>query len=184
MFQAIWERLCFYFLYVIRFRGDNVAFLRHLGVKIGSHCLISTSINNFGTEPWLVEIGDDVSITDDVIFLTHDGSSRLFRKKLPNMNGKYGNRFGPIQIHNNCFIGVHTIIMPGVCIGPDSIVGSGSIVTKNVPADTVVAGNPARVICTLEEYIERYRQKSIPVEAQDRAVLRRELTQRFWDEER
>ena len=74
--------------------------------------------------------------------------------------------------------------MPGVCIGPDSIVGSGSIVTKNVPADTVVAGNPARVICTLEEYIERYRQKSIPVEAQDRAVLRRELTQRFWDEER
>ena len=184
MFQAIWERLRFYYLYILRFRGDNVAFLRHLGVKIGNHCLISTSINNFGTEPWLVEIGDDVSITDDVIFLTHDGSSRLFRKKLPDMNEKYGNRFGTIQIQNNCFIGVDTIIMPGVSIGPDSIIGSGSIVTKNVPAESVAVGNPARVICSVAEYIERYHQKSIPVEAQDRVALRRELTKRFWGEER
>lgn len=184
MLKAIWERLRFYYLYGVRFRGDNIAFLRHLGVKIGSGCLISTSVNNFGTEPWLVDIGDDVSITDGVVFLTHDGSSRLFRKKMSGMNAKYGNRFGSIQIHNNCFIGIETIIMPGVSIGPDSIVGSGSIVTKNVPEGAVVAGNPARVICTLAEYIERYQQKGIQVDAQDRISLRRELTQRFWGEER
>ena len=184
MFQAIWERLRFFFLYIVRFRGDNVAFLRFLGVRIGNHCQISTSIHNFGTEPWLVEVGNDVSITDGVIFLTHDGSSRLFRKKFPDMNVKYGNRFGPIQIHDNCFIGFNTIILPGISIGPDSIVGTGSVVTKNIPAGSVAAGNPARVICTLAEYIERYHQKSIPVEAQNRVALRRELTKRFWGEER
>ena len=123
-----------------------------------------------------MEIGDDVSITDGVIFLTHDGSSRLFRKKLPGMNAKYGNRFDTIHIHNNCFIGIQTIIMPGVSIGPDLIVGAGSIVTKNVSAYSVVAGNPARIICTLAEYIERYQQKGVQVNAQDRIALRRELT--------
>jgi len=184
MLQALWERLRYYYLYGARFRGDNVSFLRYLGVKIGSRCFISTAIHNFGTEPWLVEIGNDVSITDGVVFLTHDGSSRLFRKKIPNMNVAHGNRFAPIRIENNCFIGINAIIMPGVTIGANSIVGAGSVVTKNVPAMSVAAGNPARVVLTLDEYIERYRQKSVPVEALDRIALRRELTHRFWGEER
>lgn len=184
MLQAIWERLHYYYLYGVRFRGNNIAFLRYMGAKIGSGCLISTSINNFGTEPWLVAIGNDVSITDGVIFLTHDGSSRLFRKKLPDMNTTYGNRFAPIRIEDNCFIGINAIIMPGITIGPHAIVGSGSVVTKDVPSGSVVAGNPARVISTLEEYIERYLQKSISIEALDRVSLRRELTLRFWGEER
>jgi acetyltransferase-like isoleucine patch superfamily enzyme len=174
----------YYYLYGVRFRGDNVAFLRYLGVKIGARCLISTTIHNFGTEPWLIEIGNDVSITSGVVFLTHDGSSRLFRKEFSEMNAKYGNRFDVIRINNNSFVGVNAIIMPGVTIGPDAVVGSGSVVTKNVPAGSVVVGSPARIISTLDEYIERYRQKSIPVEALDRSTLRRELTRRFWGEER
>ena len=184
MVQAIWARIQYYFLYIIKFHGDNVAFLRYLGVKIGDRCLISASIHNFGTEPWLVEIGNDVSITDGVILLTHDGSSRVFRNKQPEMNKRYGNRFATIKINDNCFIGINSIIMPGVTIGPDAIVGSGSIVTKDVPEGSVVAGNPARVISSLDGYIERYKNKSIQVTALNREALRSELTRKLWGDER
>lgn len=182
--RTFWERFIFFWNYLLRFRGDHVAYLRFIGVKIGEGCLISASVHNFGTEPWLIEIGDKVSITDGVIFLTHDGSSRLFRKKIAGMNPQYGNRFGAIRIGNNCFIGVNAIIMPGITIGSGSIVGAGSVVTNDVPQNSVVAGNPARLICTLDEYIERYQLKSIPAQAQDRKTLRRELTKIFWNEER
>lgn len=131
-----------------------------------------------------MEIGDDVSITDGVVFLTHDGSSRLFRKDYPEMNPKYGNRFGTIQIHDNSFIGVHTILMPGIEIGPNAIIGAGSVVTHDVQPNSVVAGNPARTMTSIDEYLERYRKKSIPIEAIDRQSLRRELTRKLWGEER
>jgi serine acetyltransferase len=74
--------------------------------------------------------------------------------------------------------------MPGVSIGPNSIVGVGSVVNKDVPPDTVVAGVPARPIYTLDEYIDRYGSKMIPIQAETRKDLRRELTRRFWGEER
>jgi acetyltransferase-like isoleucine patch superfamily enzyme len=167
------------FLYVIVFRANHISYLRHLGVRIGNRCMISTSIENFGTEPWLIEIGNDVSITDNVMFLTHDGASRLFRKQHSDMNQKFGNRFGKIRILDNCFIGINVIIMPGVTIGPNAIVGAGSIVIKNVPAECVVAGNPAKIICTLDEYIEKYKKKMIPINSITRQSLRIELEKIF-----
>ncbi len=117
------------------------------------------------------------------MLITHDGSSRVFRSELKNAN-PYGNRFGAIKICDNSFVGINAILMPGVTIGPYSIVGAGSVVTKSIPPNSVAAGNPARVICSLDEYIERYQEKMIPLEAQDRASLRRELTQKLWGEER
>jgi len=115
--------------------------------------------------------------------VTHDGASRLFRDRLPG-SSRYGNRFGKIIIKDNCFIGVSSVILPGVTIGPDSIVGAGSVVNKDIPPNMVYAGVPAQMICTLEEYIQNYQQKMIPIEATDRNSLRRELTLKLWGEER
>lgn len=170
--------------YYVWYRGNKVAFLRSQGVKIGSNCLIDNSVFNYGSEPWLIEIGSDVSITLGVILITHDGASRLFRKAIPEMNPLFGNRFGPIAIHDNCFIGINTIILPGVEIGPNSIVGAGSVVTKTILPDSVYAGNPAKFICSKEEYISRYTQKMVKISSNDRASLRKELSQLFWHEER
>jgi acetyltransferase-like isoleucine patch superfamily enzyme len=142
------------------------------------------SLGNFGTEPWLIELGNRVTLTSGVILVTHDGASRLFRQIHPDMNPLYGNRFGTIRIHDNCFIGVNTIVLPQVAIGPNAIIGAGSVVNRDVPPNMVVAGNPVRDICTLDEYIERYRQKMLPINALDRSGLRRELTRALWDEER
>lgn len=137
---------------------------------------------DFGTEPWLIEIGDNITLAFGVRFLTHDGASRLFRTKMPDASHQFGNRFGTIKIHENCFIGFNAIIMLNVEIGPNSIVGAGSVVTKDVPPNSVVAGSPARIICTIDEYIQKYQSRIINIQAKTRKELREELTYKLWGE--
>lgn len=173
-----------YVEYYVHFRANKTAYLRYLGARIGNDCDIMTKISNFGSEPWLIELGDRVHIVAGVTFITHDGSSRLFRGKYQDMNPVYGNRFGTIRILDNCFIGYGVIILPGVTIGPNSIIGAGSVITKTVPPNVIAAGNPARQLYSLDEYIERYRAKMIPLAAKDDITLRRELTMKLWGEER
>jgi len=177
------EKLNHFAEYYVLCRGNKVEFLTRLGVRIGKDCEILTIAANFGTEPWLIELGNRVTITQGVIFLTHDGANRVFRHQI-NGSSRWGNRFGSIRILDNSFVGANAIILPDVQIGPNSIVGVGSVVNQAVPPNTVVAGVPARPICTLEEYIERYQSKMISIAATNRTELRLELTQRFWGEER
>ena len=112
---------------------------RYVGVRIGSACRILSS--NFGTEPFLIAIGDRVTVSFDVMFLTHDGSSWLMRDEK-------GRRYiyRPITIGSDCFIGAGSIVMPGVTIGDRVIVAAGAVVTRSVPDGSVVAGVPARII--------------------------------------
>jgi len=167
------------FLRYVVFRGNKIAYLRHLGARIGKDCDILNTVKNFGTEPWLIDIGRRVTLAEGVLLYTHDGANRVFRDRLPN-SSRWGNRFGTICILDNCFIGANSIIMPGVQIGPNSIVGAGSVVVNDVPPQTVVAGVPAQPISSLDDYIERYQRKMIPIESTNRQALRRELTQRLW----
>ncbi|MGD8377075.1 MAG: acyltransferase [Acidobacteriota bacterium] len=169
--------------YLIRYRANNVRYLRSIGVRIGEDCGIYTSIYEFGTEPWLIAIGDRVTIAGGVRFLNHDGGSRLFRLKHPDMN-RFGIRFGIIHRHDDCFVGHSSILLPDIEIGPYSIVGPGSVVTRTVPGNTVVAGNPARTICSVDEYMERHKGKMLTLEATTRDELRKELTLKLWGEER
>lgn len=69
-------------------------------------------------------------------------------------------KIGKVVIEDNVFIGANSIILPNITIGENSIVGSGSVVTKNVPKNTVVAGNPAKVICSVEKYKEKHIKQS------------------------
>lgn len=162
-----------------RYRGNKVAYLRHLGVRIGEGCDLLNGIKDFGSEPWLIELGNRVTLAHGVVLITHDGASRLFRQTLPG-SSPWGNRFGTIQIGDNVFVGVNTIILPAVKIGSNSIIGAGSVVTKDIPPQTVAAGAPARPICSLAAYVERYQQKMIPVTATNSQELRRELTEKLW----
>jgi acetyltransferase-like isoleucine patch superfamily enzyme len=164
-------------------RGDKIKFMRWLGARIGEDCTIHIPVANLGSEPWLIEIGNRVALAEGVWLLTHDGSSRPFRHALPG-SSPYGNRFGRILIHDECFVGTNSIVLPGVTIGPRSIVAAGSVVTRDVPPNTVVAGAPAHTICTLDEYLQKYTSEMVSIQARDRRALRRELTFRFWGEER
>ena len=120
---------------------------RHLGVKIGANCLISTRY--WSSEPYLITIGNHVQVTDCVSFHTHGGGNSI-RKEHPEFDA-----FGKIIIEDWAYIGAWSHIMAGVTIGEGALIAAGSVVTKSVPANTVVGGNPAKFICTTDEYIER-----------------------------
>ena len=177
--RAAWGEIASRFRRYVSYRGNKVAYLRHLGVRIGEGCDLLNGVKDFGTEPWLIEVGNRVTLAHGVVLITHDGASRLFRQQLPG-SSCWGNRYGTIRIGDNVFVGVNTIILPNVTIGADSIIGAGSVVTKDVPPQTVVAGSPARPICTLAAYIERYQTKMIPLTATTKQELRRELTEKLW----
>ena len=120
-------------------------YFRKQGARIGENNRIE--IRSLGPEPYLIKIGDHCTIAPGASFLTHDGGAWIFTEEIPSLQ-----RFGTIEIFDNCFIGLGAIILLNTKIGPNSIVGAGSVVTKDVPANTIVGGNPARVISTIEEY--------------------------------
>lgn len=128
-------------------------YARHLGVTIGKNCLIST--RNWGSEPYLVAIGNNCQITYSVSIFTHGGGQAI-RHICPDFDV-----FGKVVIEDWAYIGAYSQIMPGVTIGEGALVAAGSVVTKSVPPHTVVGGNPARFICSVEEYYERNKEYNL-----------------------
>ena len=95
---------------------------------------------------FLISIGDNCTICPNVRLIAHDAST----KKILGYT-----KIGRIKINENCFIGDSVIVMPNVTIGPNSIIGAGAVVKKDIPPDTVAAGNPARVISSIKDYIKK-----------------------------
>ncbi|MEX6216490.1 acyltransferase [Mammaliicoccus sciuri] len=124
---------------------------RKIGVDIGKNCrFINVTKSTFGSEPYLIKLGDHVTLTKGVAFITHDGGVWVFRDEEENIDV-----FGKIEIGNNVFIGLNSLILPGVTIGDNVVVAAGSVVTKNIESNCVVGGNPAKKIKSLEEYKEK-----------------------------
>ena len=111
---------------------------------------------NFGSEPYLITLCDNVRISSDVMFITHDGGSWVFRHDEPFKNVS---RFGKIFVDEYTFVGARAIIMPGVCIGKHCVIGAGAVVTKSVPDYSVVAGVPAKVVSSTFAYAQNMKNK-------------------------
>lgn len=146
------------------YRKDYVSYARKLGVIIGDGCkILSNPRKCFGSEPWLVRIGNHVEITGGVIILTHDGSTWVTRDKNP-----CDAVWGTVEIGDNVFVGERAIIMPNIKVGNNCVIGAGSIVTKSVPDNSVVAGCPARVISDYASFSNRIHAKAIPIIGMER----------------
>ncbi len=142
------------------------SYARYVGVKIGTNCFIA--IKEWSSEPYLIEIGSNVAITSGCRIHTH-GGARVARRMYPNYDS-----FGRVVIKDWAYIGSGSQIMPGVTIGEGALVAAGSIVTKSVPPGMVVGGNPARVICTVDEYINRnmkYNLNTKPLSFEQKKVI-------------
>jgi acetyltransferase-like isoleucine patch superfamily enzyme len=109
-----------------------------------------------GTEPWLITLGDNVHITNNVKFVNHDGAALIFRKYVPDLQ-----IIKPITVGNDVYIGIDSIILPGVNIGNKCIIAAGSVVTKDVPDNSVVGGVPAKYIKSADEYFEKAKSESL-----------------------
>jgi len=115
--------------------------VRSRGVRVGKRCRIFTNPVNFSTEPYLIELGDDVAIASGVIFATHDGVVWSMREEYPDMQV-----FGRITVGGGSFIGTNAFILPGTTIGASCIIGAGSVVSGRIPDSSLVYGNPARIL--------------------------------------
>ncbi len=126
-------------------------YLINNGAHIGKGTRINCTVKMFGTEPYLIKIGEDCLIADEVHFITHDGGIKVL-----NTLGYFGNErmdnIAPIIIGNNVYIGTGAYIMPGVSIGNNSIIGAGAIVTHDIEDNVVAVGIPAKAIESVEDY--------------------------------
>ena len=97
--------------------------------------------------PWLISVGDNVSISSSVTILAHDASTNKVGART---------KIGRVTIGNNVFIGARSLILCNTRIGDNVIIGAASVVTRDIPSNSVVAGNPARIICTFDEYKSKH----------------------------
>lgn len=118
-----------------------------------------------GNWPWLITVGDDVTLASNVRILAHDAST-----------AKTGVRtkIGIVRIGSNVFIGANSIVLCNTRIGDNVIIGAGSVVTHDIPSDSVYAGNPAKYICSFDEYQRKHHEN------QNTHPLFREYTWRDW----
>jgi maltose O-acetyltransferase len=123
--------------------------LRALGMHIGNDVNLPASTQIDVSHCFLISIGDHCGFGEECVILAHDAQMDEFLDAA---------RIGRVVIHESCHIGIRSVILAGVEIGPRTIVGAHSVVSKSLPPDTVCAGSPAKVICSLDEYLERHRQ--------------------------
>jgi len=117
----------------------KIKFMRKKGMKIGEDCRLNTL--SFSTEPYLIEIGNHVAIAGGSEIITHDGAIWCFLDELPSTDV-----FGKVKIGNNVFIGDNCTILPNTTIGDNCIVGAGSVVRGKFPENSVIIGNPAKIV--------------------------------------
>lgn len=130
-----------------RLRGEyTTEKLISMGMKVGRNFGRLQGVILDPSHCWLIEIGDNVTLAPRVHILCHDASTKKFLGYT---------KIARVTIGNNVFIGAESVIMPGVTIGNNVIIGANSTVTHNILDNTVVAGSPARQICSLDEYLEK-----------------------------
>lgn len=142
-----------YFLYELQIdAGDineyEISILRSRGVLIGEDVNIINSSLDY-TWGFLISIGNNVTITNATIY-AHDASMKRFTGKT---------KLGKVVIGNDVFIGYGSIILPDVSVGSKVIIGAGTVVDKNVPDNSVVVGNPMRIIKSFDEFVDKYKKQ-------------------------
>lgn len=137
--------------FLSRIRGEqSIDKLIKRGLTVGKNLKIMGGGIIDPSHCWHITIGNDVILAPRVHILAHDASTKLFLDHTKVAN---------VEIGDRVFIGAGSIVLPGVTIGDDVVIGAGSIVSKNIPSNSVAVGNPARVICTLAEYLQKQKDQ-------------------------
>lgn len=147
--------------FVYRLRGEyTTERLIGMGMKVGKNFARLGGVILDPSHCWLIEIGDNVTMAPRVHILCHDASTKKFLGYT---------KIGRVTIGDNVFIGAESVVLPGVTIGSNVVIGANSTVTQDIPDNSVAAGSPARVISTLDAYLdkEKARMAEAPCYAED-----------------
>lgn len=137
--------------FVYRLRGEyTTEKLIKMGLKVRKNFKRLNGVILDPAHCWLITIGDNVTMAPRVHILAHDASTKGFLNYT---------KIGRVNIGNNVFIGAESVVLPNVTIGDNVVIGANSTVTKDIPPNSVYAGNPAKFICTIDEYIEKNKRK-------------------------
>lgn len=131
--------------YIEYLRKHNILIGEHVSIYSPNHTHIDVM------RPFVIKIGDYCKITSDVTILAHNYSISVSRRAF----GVFAGGGQPVEIGNNCFIGTRAIILMGTTIGDNCIIGAGSVVKGIFPDNVVIAGNPAKIVCSLDEYYNK-----------------------------
>ena len=123
--------------------------LRGLGMHLGKGINLPSSTWIDTSHCFLISIGDNCGFGENCVILAHDAMPNEYLD---------ASKIGRVIIHESCHFGAGTVILPDVEIGPKCVIGAGSVVSRNIPANSVAAGNPAKVICSLDDYLGKHRE--------------------------
>jgi acetyltransferase-like isoleucine patch superfamily enzyme len=164
-----------WYLRFCRPNGDEWAeFLRRRDTfhRMGEQCSIQSNV--VVTDPKYVSVGSNVRLSGCTLF-GHDGSVNMLMRAY----GVVLDRVGKIELRDHVYVGHGATILPGVTIGPRALVAAGSVVNRDVPENSVVAGVPARVVGKLDEYVERLRERTAALPWA--ALLERRTHENYWE---
>ena len=146
------------------YKNQYPHYLKAIGIQIpdnfreGNKGFIHATVQFDANDYSLISIGKNTTMSSEIVVLTHDYSI------ITGMHASGYNRTGrflkPVSIGENCFIGLRSILLPGTTIGDNVIIGAGSVVKGKLPSNGVYAGNPAKFICSIEEWTEKHIQKN------------------------
>ena len=150
--KKLFKQLKYHFYW----KNRPVEYARMIGVNMPRGGVKLYGKVEWSTEPWLITIGHNVHITNGVRFITHDGGTLIYRQYVPDLEITK-----PITVGNDVYFGNNVMVMPGVNIGNNVVIGAGAIVTRDIPDNSVAVGVPARVIKTADEYLEKLKRESL-----------------------
>lgn len=153
MIQRILNRLAL--LFAKRSSDSYCKWLRKKGVGIGNGTYISKSASIDVTRPSLISIGCNCFLNQNVVLLSHDFVAGVFRS----CGKQFLNSSGRVIIGDNVRFGQNVMVLKGVTIGDNCFIGAGSVVTKDIPSNSVAVGSPCRVVMTIDEYYQKRLQR-------------------------
>ena len=125
----------------------NIEKLKKKGLKIGDNFYYREGAYIDPSHCFLISIGNNSGFSSNVTVLAHDSSPFLYTGYT---------KIGQVHIGDKVFIGANVTILPGVTIGDNVVIGAGSVISRDIPSNEVWAGNPARRLCSLDEYLARF----------------------------